>query len=66
MDEIPSKLNIAASAFFIGAHVSVSVIGMAFILIISTIAFSVVFYKYTWLLLYELKMYIIAYLFYCI
>lgn len=57
-DEIPAKISLTTTAAFIGAHVSYCVIGMGLTLIILTLGLTPLFYKYTWILAWELKFYV--------
>lgn len=59
-DENPTKISLAASALFVGAHVSFSVIGMSLTTIILTFGLAPLFLKYSWILLWEHRVYLLT------
>jgi hypothetical protein len=55
----PEAINLGSTAMFIGGHASFSIISMLVTFAILSIGLFPIFYKYTWILLWNKRKYII-------
>jgi hypothetical protein len=60
-DDDPKIVQLSKAAFFVGGHVSYSIIGLMLTLIILSAVMVPLCFKYTWILVWELKWWIIRY-----